>query len=39
MPKEGDYFISFNNLLKVIYNAFIKYKFLFKTLYKDPFYI
>jgi hypothetical protein len=39
MPKEGDYFISFDNLLKVIYNASIKHKFLFKTLHKDPFYI
>jgi hypothetical protein len=36
MPKEGDYFLSFNDLLKVIYNASIKHKFSFKTLYKDP---
>jgi hypothetical protein len=35
MPIESDYFLSFNNLLKVIYNAFIKYKFSFKILYKD----
>jgi hypothetical protein len=36
IPKEGDYFLSFNNLLKVIRNASIKHKFSFKTLYKDP---
>jgi hypothetical protein len=36
IPKEGDYFLSFDDLLKVIRNAFIKHKFSFKTLYKDP---
>jgi hypothetical protein len=36
IPKEGDYFLSFNNLLKVIRDASVKYKFFFKTLYKDP---
>jgi hypothetical protein len=32
---KGDYFLSFDDLLKVIYDAFIKHKFSFKTLYKD----
>jgi hypothetical protein len=32
---KGDYFLTFNDLLKVIYNAFIKHKFSFKVLYKD----
>jgi hypothetical protein len=36
MPKEGDYFLSFDDLLKVIRDAFVKHKFSFKTLYKDP---
>jgi hypothetical protein len=31
----GDYFLSFNDLLKVIRNASIKHKFSFKVLYKD----
>ena len=35
MPIEGDYFLSFNDLLKVIRDAFVKYKFSFKILYKD----
>ena len=35
LPIVGDYFLSFNNLLKVVYNAFIKHKFSFKVLYKD----
>jgi hypothetical protein len=36
MPKEEDYFLSFNDLLEVIYDASVKHKFSFKTLYKDP---
>ena len=36
LPNEGDYFLSFDDLLKVIRNASIKYKFSFRTLYKDP---
>jgi hypothetical protein len=32
---KGDYFLLFNDLLKVIYNAFVKHKFSFKTLHKD----
>jgi hypothetical protein len=36
MPKEGDYFLSFDDLLKVIRDASVKHKFSFKTLYKDP---
>jgi hypothetical protein len=35
MPVEDDYFLSFNNLLKVIYDASIKHKFFFKVLHKD----
>ena len=35
MSIEGDYFLSFNDLLKVIRDAFVKYKFSFKILYKD----
>jgi hypothetical protein len=35
IPVKGDYFLTFNNLLKVIYNAFIKHKFSFKVLYRD----
>jgi hypothetical protein len=33
--KEGDYFLSFDDLLKVIRDAFIKHKFSFKTAHKD----
>jgi hypothetical protein len=36
MPKEGDYFLSFNDLLEVIRDASIKHKFSFKTPHKDP---
>ena len=32
---EGDYFLSFNDLLEVIRDTSIKHKFSFKTLYKD----
>jgi hypothetical protein len=39
MPKEGDYFLSFDDLLKVICDASIKHKFSFKTPYKDPSYV
>ena len=35
LPKEGDYFLLFDDLLKVIRDAFIKYKFSFKTSHKD----
>ena len=33
---QGDYFLSFDDLLEVIRDASIKHKFSFKTLYKDP---
>jgi MuDR family transposase len=33
---QGDYFISFEDLLEVIRDASIKHKFSFKTLHKDP---
>jgi hypothetical protein len=36
MPKEGDYFLSFDDLLEVIRDASVKHKFSFKTPYKDP---
>jgi hypothetical protein len=39
MPKEEDYFLSFDDLLKVICDASIKHKFSFKTPYKDPSYV
>jgi hypothetical protein len=32
---EGDYFLTFDDLLKVIYDASVKYKFSFKVLYRD----
>jgi hypothetical protein len=32
---EGDYFLSFNNLLEVIRDASVKHKFFFKVLHKD----
>ena len=32
---EGDYFLSLDDLLEVIHDTSIKYKFSFKTLYKD----
>jgi hypothetical protein len=35
MPVEGDYFLTFKALLKVIRDASIKHKFFFKVLYKD----
>jgi hypothetical protein len=35
MPVKGDYFLSFNDLLEVIRDASIKYKFSFKVLHKD----
>jgi len=31
----GDYFLSFDDLLKVVCDASIKHKFSFKVLYKD----
>jgi hypothetical protein len=36
LPFIGDYFVSFDDLIEVIRNVFIKYKFSFKLLYKDP---
>jgi hypothetical protein len=33
MPKEGEYFLSFD---KAISNASIKHKFFFKTSHKEP---
>ena len=35
MPKEGDYFLSFDDLLKVIYDASVKHKFSFKVPHSD----
>lgn len=35
LPKEGDFFLLFNNLLEVIRDASIKHKFSFKAPYKD----
>jgi MuDR family transposase len=35
LPKEGDYFLSFDDLLEVIRDASIKHKFSFKTPHKD----
>jgi hypothetical protein len=35
LPIVGDYFLSFDDLLKVVRNASIKHKFSFKVLYKD----
>ena len=35
LPIVGDYFLLFDNLLKVVCNAFIKHRFSFKILYKD----
>jgi hypothetical protein len=32
---KGDYFLLFDDLLKVICDAFVKHKFSFKTLHKD----
>ena len=32
---QGDYFLSFDDLLEVIRDTSIKHKFSFKTLYKD----
>jgi hypothetical protein len=32
---KSDYFLSFDDLLEVTRDAFIKHKFSFKTLYKD----
>lgn len=31
----GDYLLSFDNLLEIVHDTFIKYKFSFKLLYKD----
>jgi hypothetical protein len=35
LPSEGEYFLSFEDLLEVIRDASVKYKFSFKTLHKD----
>jgi hypothetical protein len=35
MPVEGDYFLSFDDLLEVIRDASVKHKFSFKVLHKD----
>ena len=35
LPIEGDYFLSFDDLLEVIRDASVKHKFSFKTLHKD----
>ena len=34
--KEGDYFLSFEDLLEVIRDTSVKYKFSFRTPHKDP---
>ena len=36
LPVQRDYFISFDDLLKIIRDASIKHKFSFKTPHKDP---
>ena len=36
LPNESDYFLSFDDLLEVIRDVSIKYKFSFKTPHKDP---
>jgi hypothetical protein len=33
---KGDYILPFDNLLEVVRDASIKYKFSFKILYKNP---
>ena len=35
LPKEGDYFLLFDDLLEVIRDASVKHKFSFKTPHKD----
>ena len=35
LPIVGDYFLLFDDLLKVVYNASVKHKFSSKVLYKD----
>jgi hypothetical protein len=35
LPKKGDYFLLFNDLLKVIRDVSVKHKFSFKTSHKD----
>jgi hypothetical protein len=36
IPVQGDYFLSFDDLLEVIRDASVKHKFSFKTPHKDP---
>jgi hypothetical protein len=36
LPKEVEYFLSFEDLLEVIRDASIKHKFSFRTPHKDP---
>lgn len=36
VPVQGDYFLSFDDLLEVIRDASVKHKFSFKTPHKDP---
>ena len=36
LPVQGDYFLSFDNLLGAIRDASVKHKFSFKTPYRDP---
>src|SRR6266487_1414948 len=36
LPIEGDYFLSFEDLLKVVRDVSIKYKFSFRVPHKDP---
>jgi hypothetical protein len=36
LPKEGEYFLSFKDLLEVIHDASVKHKFSFRIPHKDP---
>jgi hypothetical protein len=36
LPAEGEYFLSFEDLLEVIRDAFVKHKFSFRVPHKDP---
>jgi hypothetical protein len=35
-PKKGEYFLSFDDLLEVVRDALVKYKFGFRIPHKDP---
>lgn len=36
LPKVGDYFLSFDDLLEVVRDASVKHKFSFKVPHRDP---